>query len=94
MLFTKGLPRADVRSRRTSLDILIALFFFVERNDNDKVMPKTLRVNLQMGDKSVLRSFNFHPRTVLTFVTAHTLCASRDTGIILRGLKLCEESRT
>ena len=40
-------------------------------------------------------------RTVPTIVTAHTFCASRDTrvvpantGIFLRGLKLCRESRT
>ena len=45
-------------------------------------------------------------KDVPTFVTAHTFCASRDTwvsflwvvptntGIFLRGLKLCGESRT
>ena len=45
-------------------------------------------------------------RTVPTFVTAHTLCAFRDTrfsyvwvvpshtGIFLRGFKLCRVSRT
>ena len=44
-------------------------------------------------------------RTVPTFVTAHTFCASRDSrvsygwclliqGYFLRGLKLCGESRT
>ena len=50
-------------------------------------------------------SFNLDLRTVPTFVTAHTFCASQDTwvsylvvpantGIFLRSLKLCGESRT
>ena len=34
-------------------------------------------------------------RTVPAFVTAHTLCASRDnTTIFLRGLRLCGKSRS
>ena len=48
---------------------------------------------------------NFQFKDVPTFVTAHTFCASREarvflyvvptnTGIFLRGLNLCGESRT
>ena len=55
------------------------------------------------GTAHVLYCFNL--RTVPTFVTVHTFCASRytrvfygwyllNTRIFLRGLKLCGESRT